>query len=161
MSKHTIAVASDPAGFSLKQAIVEHLSSRTDVNVLDFGMHSEDKPEAYFDLAAQVARAIQDGKAEKAILLCGTGQGMAIVANKHKGIYACLVTDVFSGERCKIINNANVITLGGWITAPFVAKEIIDGWLAMSFMQKMECKKDFLTNAFKQVQAIEERNFRS
>ena len=65
---------------------------------------------------------------------------MAIVANKHKGIYACVVDDVFSGERAKIVNNANVITMGGWITAPFVGKEIVDAWLSMQFTQKMEFK---------------------
>ena len=60
----------------------------------------------------------------------------------------------------KIVNNANVITLGGWITAPFAGKQIVDAWLAMSFTQKMEFKKDFLTNAFAQVQAIEEENLK-
>ena len=67
-----------------------------------------------------MAKAIQEGKADKGILICGTGQGMAIVANKHKGVYACVVDDLFSGERAKIVNNANVITMGGWITAPFL-----------------------------------------
>ncbi len=85
---------------------------------------------------------------------------MAIVANKHKGIYACVVDGVFSGERAKIINNANVITMGGWITAPFLATQIVDAWLSMEFTQKMEFKKDFLTNAFFQVQALEEKHFK-
>ena len=81
---------------------------------------------------------------------------MAIVANKYKGVYASVVDSVFSGERCKIINNANVITMGGWVTAPFLGLEIVDGWLSMAFTQKMEFKKDFLTNAFAQVQKLEE-----
>ncbi len=127
--------------------------------MLDLGIESEEKPAPYFEQAPKVARAIQEGRAEKGILICGTGQGMAIVANKHKGIYACVVSDIFSGERAKIINNANVITLGGWVTAPFLAAEIVDAWLAMSFVQKMEFKREFLTNAFRQVQALEERNF--
>lgn len=157
----TIAIASDLSGFPLKKAIVAHLASKEGVEVLDFGIESEEKPSPYFEQAPKVAAAIQEGRAEKGILICGTGQGMAIVANKHKGVYACVVSDIFSGERAKIINNANVITLGGWVTAPFVACEIVDAWLAMAFTQKMEFKREFLTNAFNQVKNIEEQTFRS
>jgi ribose 5-phosphate isomerase B len=139
--------------------LVEHLKE-SGYTVLDFGIENENAPQPYFIQAPKVAKAIQEGKAEKGILVCGTGQGMAIVANKHKGIYACVVDDIFSAERSKIVNNANVITLGGWITAPFAGKQIVDAWLAMSFTQKMEFKKDFLTNAFAQVQAIEEENLK-
>ena len=85
---------------------------------------------------------------------------MAIVANKHKGVYACVVDDIFSGERAKIVNNANVITMGGWITAPFLGTQIVESWLSMHFTQKMEFKRDFLENAFRQVQALEENNFK-
>lgn len=155
-----IAIASDLSGFPLKEEIVAHLKSRADIDVMDFGIPSADKPKPYFEQAPLVARAIQRGDAERGILICGTGQGMAIVANKHKGIYACVVDDIFSAERAKIINNANVITMGGWITAPFLGKEIVDAWLAMAFTQKMEFKKDFLTNAFNQVKALESENFR-
>ncbi len=156
-----LAIASDLSGFPLKKAIVEHLKEKhSAIEILDFGIESEETPKPYFEQAPKVAEAIQQGKAEKGILVCGTGQGMAIVANKHKGIYACPVADVFSGERSKIINNANVITLGGWVTAPFHGCEIVDGWLAMEFTEKMEFKKDFLTNAFEQVKAIEEKTFK-
>lgn len=155
----TIAIASDLSGFPLKKALTEHLKEQGHT-ILDFGIESEEKPQPYFIQAPKVAKAIQKGEAEQGILVCGTGQGMAIVANKHKGIYACVVNDIFSAERAKIVNNANVITLGGWITAPFVATEIVDAWLAMKFTQKMEFKTEFLTNAFNQVGAIEEENFK-
>ncbi len=155
----TIAIASDLSGFPLKKELAQHLKENG-YTVLDFGIESEDAPQPYFIQAPKVAKAIQEGKAEKGILVCGTGQGMAIVANKHKGIYACVVDDIFSAERSKIVNNANVITLGGWITAPFVGKQIVDAWLAVGFTQKMEFKKDFLTNAFAKVQAIEEENLK-
>jgi len=155
-----LAIASDLSGFPLKRAIVEHLKEIGDIDILDFGIDSTENPKPYFEQAPKVAQAIQKGDAVKGILICGTGQGMAIVANKHKGIYACVVDGVFSGERAKIINNANVITMGGWITAPFMATQIVDAWLSMEFTQKMEFKKDFLTNAFLQVQALEEKNFK-
>lgn len=155
-----LAIASDLSGFPLKRELVAHLRARGDVEVEDFGIESEDKPAPYFEQAPKVAKAVSEGRATHGILVCGTGQGMAIVANKHKGVYACVVSDVFSGERAKIINNANVITFGGWVTAPFHAKEIVDAWLAMAFTQKMEFKKDFLANAFGRVQEIERANFR-
>jgi len=160
MDKLTIAIASDLSGFNLKLAIVEHLMQKNDILVLDLGIPSEQEPKPYFEQAPKVAKAIQKGQAEKGILICGTGQGMAIVANKHKGIYACVVDDIFAAERSKIINNANVITMGGWITAPFLGIQIVDAWLSMQFTQKMEFKKDFLTNAFTQVQALEELHFK-
>lgn len=158
--KITLAIASDLSGFPLKKAIVAHLKEREDIEVIDFGIESEDAPKPYFEQAPKVAKAVQSGQAEKGILICGTGQGMAIVANKHKGVYACVVDGVFSGERAKIINNANVITMGGWITAPFLGTQIVDAWLSMAFTQKMEFKRDFLTNAFQQVQKLEEETFR-
>ena len=155
-----LAIASDLSGFPLKQEIIKHLQDRPNIEIIDFGIESEHKPKPYFEQAPKVAQAIQTGQAAKGILICGTGQGMAIVANKHKGVYACVADGVFAGERAKIVNNANVITLGGWITAPFLATQIVDAWLGMEFTQKMEFKKDFLTNAFNQVQALEQEMFK-
>lgn len=158
MEKMKLAIASDLSGFPLKKAVVQHLAENygDTIEVLDFGIESEDKPRPYFEQAPKVARSVQSGEAEKGILICGTGQGMAIVANKFKGVYAAVVDDVFAAERSKIINNANIITMGGWITAPFLGTQIVDAWLAMSFTQKMEFKKDFLTNAFREVQKLED-----
>jgi ribose 5-phosphate isomerase B len=161
MDKQRIALASDLSGFPLKQEIVKHLKeNHPEIEVQDFGIESPEAPKPYFEQAPKVARAIQAGKADRGILICGTGQGMAIVANKHKGVYACVVDDVFSGERAKIVNNANVITLGGWITAPFLGCQIVDAWLSMAFAQKMEFKKDFLTNAFNKVVEHESEVFK-
>lgn len=154
-----IAIASDLSGFPLKEEIAKHLKE-AGYELLDFGIESADKPQPYFVQAPKVAKAVQEGKADKGILVCGTGQGMAIVANKHKGIYACVVDSIFSAERSKIVNNANIITLGGWITAPFLGVQIVDAWLAMEFTQKMEPKKEFLTNAFNQVKELEKETFK-
>ncbi len=154
--KIKIALVSDLSGFPLKEAIAAHLKERGDMEVIDFGIEDTDHPKPYFEQAPKVAKAIQNGDADKGIMICGTGQGMAIVANKHKGVYACVVDSVFSAERSKIINDANVITMGGWITAPFLGIQIVDAWLSMSFTQKMEFKKDFLTNALNNVIKMEE-----
>jgi ribose 5-phosphate isomerase B len=158
MEKFKLAIASDLSGYPLKKAVVAHLKENyaDKIEVIDFGIASEDKPKPYFEQAPKVAKSVQSGEAEKGILICGTGQGMAITANKFKGIYAAVVDSVFSAERSKIINNANIITMGGWITAPFLGTQIVDAWLSMAFTQKMEFKKDFLTNAFKEVQMLED-----
>ena len=158
--KTNIAIASDLSGFPLKKELCTALAEREDIEIVDFGIPGEDQPRPYYEQAPKVAEAVQSGTADKGILICGTGQGMAIAANKYKGIYACVVDDLFSAERARIINNANIITMGGWITAPFAAKEIAAAWLSVSFTQKMELKKDFLTRAFHEVQNIEERNFK-
>ena len=158
--KITLAIASDLSGFPLKCAIIEFLAGRDDIEVIDFGIESADAPKPYSQQAPKVAKAIQSGKADRGILICGTGQGMAIVANKFKGIYACVADSIFSGERAKIINNANVITMGGWITAPFLGVQIVEAWLSVAFVQKMEFKRDFLTEQFQVVKGIEEENFK-
>ncbi len=155
-----IAIASDLSGFPLKTAVVEHLSEREDFEIIDLGIESKEHPRPYVEQAPKVAKAIQSGRADRGILICGTGQGMAIVANKYKGIYAVVADGIFSGERGKIINNANVLTMGGWITAPFLGIQIVDAWLSVGFTEKMEFKQEFLTNAFNQVKEIEEVNFK-
>jgi ribose 5-phosphate isomerase B len=157
--KITLAIASDLSGFPLRCAIVEYLQGRDDITVIDFGIESADAPRPYTQQAPKVAKAVQSGEADKGILICGTGQGMAIVANKFKGVYACVTDSIFSGERAKIINNANVITMGGWITAPFLGVQITEAWLSVAFTEKMEFKKDFLTDNFNLVKKIEEENF--
>ena len=160
MSQLRIAVGSDGVGFSLINEIKVYLSGRADTEIIDLGTQSEQQPEPYYAVARKVAHAIQSGKANRGILACGTGQGMAIVANKHKDIYACVVHDIFSGKRAKIINNANVITLGAWITAPYHAKEIVAAWLSMSFCQEMEHRKDVITDLYNNVKKIEDEMFR-
>ena len=154
----TIAIASDLSGFPLKQAIVAHLKEKyPKAPLIDLGIESEDQPRSYFEQAPKVAATIQENIATRGILICGTGQGMAIVANKHKGVYACVVDSIFAAERAKIVNNANVITLGGWITAPFLATQLVDAWLSVKFTEKMEFKSEFLTNAFNKVKELEEK----
>ena len=160
MNTIKIAIASDLSGFPLREAIVEHLKTMKEVEVIDFGIESVDAPLPYTTQAPKVAKAVQSNEVDRGILICGTGQGMAIVANKFKGVYAVVADTVFAGERGKIINNSNVLTMGGWITAPFLGIQIVDAWLKVAFTEKMEFKKDFLTKNFSIVKDIEEVNFR-
>ena len=156
-----LAIASDLSGFPLKDNISRHLfRNHKEIELLDFGIMSADQPEPFYKQAARVAHAIQRNEAQIGILVCGTGQGMAIAANKHKGIYACLVTDTISAERAKAINNANVVTMGCWVTAPGAAAEIVDAWLSAGFTEKMESKKAFIIEAFHKIREIENQQFK-
>ena len=160
-TKKRSAIASDKSGYPLKDAVVEYLRGRDDVEFLDFGLNGPDESEPYDGQAPKVAQAIQTGEADRGILICGTGQGMAIVANKHRGIYAIVADTVFAAERGKIVNNANVLTMGGWITAPFVGVQIVQAWLDIEFTQKMEDRAEWLKAAYGRVQKLESENFRS
>lgn len=155
-----LAIACDLSGFPLKNAIVDHYRENQFLNLIDHGIYDIEKPEPFTVQALKVVQSIQSGDTERGILVCGTGQGMAIMANKHKGIYACVADSIFSGERAKIINNANVLTLGGWITGTFLGVQIVAAWLAVKFTEKMEFKKEFLTDNFQFLQEIEEKNFK-
>lgn len=159
MKKQKIAVVSDKSGYPLKKAVAEYLQTRDDVEVIDFGLNGPDENEPYDGQAPKVARAIQSGEADLGVAICGTGQGMGIVANKFKGVYAVVADTIFAAERGKIINNANVLTMGGWITAPFVGVQIVKAWLDASFTVGMDNRAEWLKAAYGRVQAIEERNF--
>jgi ribose 5-phosphate isomerase B len=160
-SRKRIAVVSDRSGFPLKAAVVEYLAGRDDVEVIDFGLASAEENEPYDGQAPKVARAIQNGEADLGIAICGTGQGMGIVANKFKGVYAVVADTIFAAERGKIINNANVLTMGGWITAPFLGVQITKAWLDAEFTVGMDDRAEWLRAAYKRVQQVESESFGS
>lgn len=126
-----IAIGCDHGGFELKEHIIKHLAE-TGVEYKDYGTYSEDSVD-YPDCAKPVCKAIQDGTATAGILICGTGIGISMAANKHKGIRAALCGDVYSAKMTKMHNDANVICLGGRVTGRELAFMIIDTWLATEF----------------------------
>lgn len=153
-----IALAADASGFDLKEAVKAHLA-RAGRAVVDLtpDQHT-DVP--YYDAAALVATAIQRKQAERGILCCGTGMGVAIVANKFKGVYAGVVESEFAGEHCACINNTNVITLGGMVTAPPRAIRIVDAWLKTAFTAGYDEDAAFLQDALEKIRAIEAETMR-
>lgn len=156
-----LAIASDLSGFPLKKHVLNHLlENHKEHEILDFGIMSEENPQPFYEQAEKVAMIIQKGKADGGILICGTGQGMCIAANKYKGVYAGLVTDIISAERAKSINNANIITMGCWVTAPMTAVLIVDKWLSTGFTQGMEHKNEFIKEAFIKINEIEMNQFK-
>jgi len=154
-----IIIGADRSGRSLKDALVEYLVS-VGYEVKDVGMVSEEEFKAYYDVAPKVAQAIQDGDYEKGILCCGTGAGMNIIANKFKGVYAVVAEGSYTARMSSIINQANVLTMGGWVVAPQQAIDMVDRWLNTKFTETFEQKAEFLCNAFEQVKQIEEENFK-
>lgn len=147
-----ILVAADPYAVSLKNTVVAHLKE-TGFEVTDLSTsNGRDCP--YFDSAVAVGEAIQSGQAQRAILFCGTGMGMAIVANRFKGITAAVVESVYAAKMCRAINNANVLCLGQMIWGPDMAKTAVDVFLNTKFTEGLEGISDFLHDACKKVEAI-------
>lgn len=126
-----IAIGCDHGGYELKEHIKKHLDEKG-VEYKDYGTYNEESVD-YPDYAGKVCRAIQDNEAECGILICGTGIGISIAANKHKGIRAALCSDVYSAKMTKMHNNANVICLGGRVTGRELAFMIVDSWLETEF----------------------------
>lgn len=122
-----IVIGSDEAGFFLKGIIKDYLSNQG-YEVDDFGTYNKE-PTSYPDKACEVAEAVKTGKYERGILICGTGIGMCITANKVPGIRAALCNDTYSAERAKKSNDAQIITLGERVIGPELAKAIVRTWL--------------------------------
>lgn len=152
-----IAIGSDKSGFLLKEAVKADLISKGH-QIVDVGTQDMEHGVPYFEVAPKVAKLIQKNEYEKGILCCGTGMGMSIVANKYKGIYAAVVESVYAAKKSRAINNANILTMGGWVIAPDMGIEIVDAFLNTEFTQDLEeWRKTFLTNAEKKVKDLEEQ----
>jgi ribose 5-phosphate isomerase B len=126
-----VAVGCDEAACGLRDVIKEHLIKQG-YEVEDFGTF-DNKPVLYPNIAFAVAEAIVAGQAERGILFCGTGIGMAISANKVKGIRAAQAHDTFSAERASRSNNAQIVTLGARVIGPELAKMVVDRFLQSTF----------------------------
>jgi len=126
-----IAVGSDHAGFHMKQEIAAHLAS-LDIEVVDCGTHSTERVD-YPDFGAAVGRAVVSGEADGGVCVCGSGIGIAIAANKIRGVRAATVHDITSARLSKQHNDANVICVGERLTGPTVAIDVVDAWLGARF----------------------------
>ncbi len=126
-----IAVGSDHAGYELKNQLIEHLKNRG-YEVKDYGTYSEASCD-YPDYAKQVANAVAGGEAEQGLLVCGTGIGMSMVANKVKGIRAAVLSDEFSAEATRSHNDANILCLGARVVDYAKAEKLLDIFLDTPF----------------------------
>lgn len=126
-----IALGCDHGGFELKQEIMKHLEERK-IEYKDYGCHSTQSTD-YPIYAKKVAHAILDGECDLGILVCGTGIGISITANKIKGIRAAVCTDCFTAEATRLHNDANILALGGRVVGSGLALKIVDTFLDTPF----------------------------
>lgn len=127
-----IAIGNDHGGLDTKLMLKEHLQSYG-YEIIDFGSN-DDQIVRYPYYAGLVAKAVARGDVDGGILICSTGIGMSIVANKYKHVRAALCTSSFMAKMTRLHNDSNVLCLGGKITGPFEILEIVDTWLANEFM---------------------------
>ena len=126
-----IALGCDHAGFEMKDAVIAHLNERG-WDVIDVGTNSSDSCD-YPLFAHEVCKNIQDGNAELGILICGTGIGMSLVANKHRGIRAAACSDTFSARLTRVHNNANVLCFGTRVVGIGLALDLVDNFWDAEF----------------------------
>jgi len=126
-----IALASDHAGYDLKQDVINYLKNE-DVTIKDFGCYSRESVD-YADFAEKAVKQVVSGEFDRAILICGTGIGMSMVANKFKGIRATLCCDGYMAEMSRLHNDSNCLTFGGRVLTPDKAVRIVEKWLKTEY----------------------------
>lgn len=148
-----IAIGADHGGYPLKETVKEHLQKQG-YEVVDFGCHSADSVD-YPDFGLLVAESVARGEADRGILICGTGIGMSIAANKVPGIRAALCHDTFSAHSTREHNDANVLVMGARVLGPGLALDIVDIWLRAEFEGGRHARR------LEKIKAIEEKYSKS
>jgi RpiB/LacA/LacB family sugar-phosphate isomerase len=149
-----IAVSCDHAGYILKDTVIQAIVE-TGHEPLDLGPYTAERVD-FPDSAELVGKAILDGKADRGILICGSGIGVCIAANKMKGIYASVCHDVYSAHQGVEHDNMNILCLGGQIIGVQVAKELVSAYLGAEFMDHGNYQR-----RFGKIQKIEEKGIGS
>lgn len=130
MSK--ILIDADDAAFGLKKVVVDHLQSKG-IEVEDLNYNGIKADATYPEVGYNLAKKVQAEQIDRAILICGTGLGMAMIANKVEGVFAGVCHDVYSAERLRASNNAQVLTMGARVVGDELAKTIVDAWLEAEY----------------------------
>ena len=131
MSQLTVAIACDHAGFPIKSILKTELE-QSDHQVIDLGTHSQDSVD-YPDFGFALASALGENEADFGVLVCGSGIGISIAANRHPQVRAALVHDALGAKMCRLHNDANVICFGGRVIGEEVAKDCLDIFLRTDF----------------------------
>jgi ribose 5-phosphate isomerase B len=149
-----IALAADHAGFLLKASLAPWLDSQN-CEILDLGAYIYNAEDDYTDFAEDVAEALQNGQSQRGILICGSGVGASVAANKFKGVYAALCHDTYSAHQGVEHDNLNVLCLGGRIIGVELAKEIISAFLKASYLGSERFQR-----RLGKIREIEDHNFK-
>jgi len=134
-----IAIGSDHAGFGLKEEVLGLLKGRN-IDIVDCGTNSVESVD-YPDFGARVSELVSSGEVERGILICGTGLGMSMVANKYPKVRAALCNDLFSAKMSRMHNDANILVLGGRVIGKDLAAEIVKVWLSTPFEGERHLKR--------------------
>lgn len=124
-----VVIASDFSGFRLKEAVKAHIIA-LGYEVEDVGAQKEEDATLYFEASENLARVIREGRAERGIVICGTGAGVSMIANKFRGVYAVACESVYTAEKTSLINNANVLAMGGRVVSWDMGCEMAEKFLA-------------------------------
>jgi ribose 5-phosphate isomerase B len=127
-----IVIGADHAGYEMKQSVAEHLKNQGHT-VADVGTNDPGKPDDYPDFAALVAKQLQSGQADRGILICGSGVGASVAANKFKGIRAAVCHDHYSAHQGVEHDDMNVLVLGSRVIGPNAAIDLVEGYMAAKF----------------------------
>ena len=141
-----LAIASDHAGYALKKSIEKHLDE-IGVKYIDFGTDSTESCN-YPDFAHKLCVSMQSGECYRGILVCGTGVGMSMTANKHKGIRAACCSDTFSAKATRMHNDANVLCMGERVVGPGLANDLVDIFLSTEFEGGRHEKRVAMVNSY-------------
>ncbi|MCL2216918.1 MAG: RpiB/LacA/LacB family sugar-phosphate isomerase [Defluviitaleaceae bacterium] len=151
-----IIIGSDKSGFTLKEFIKSTLPE-LGFDVEDIGTTDVDLPRPFMTVAPIAAQMIQENKAHRAILICGTGMGMSQVANKFHGVFAACCESLYSARMCRAINNSNVLCLGGWVTGNEMGLEMAKAFLTTEHTEGLEeWRQEFLKKALVTVREIDD-----
>ncbi len=129
-----LAIGCDSAGAPLLKEVRAILQERG-IEFEDYGVDENDKASLYPDVARTVGERIRQGEADRGVLICGTGIGMSISANKVPGVRAALTHDTYSAERAQLSNNAQIITMGARVIGPHLARSIVETWLDNQYVE--------------------------
>ncbi len=150
-----ILIGSDKSGFVLKETIKEYLAAQG-LDVEDLGTTDIENPRRFCDVAPVVAQAVSSGQAERAILICGTGMGMAQVAGMYPGVFAAACESVYAARMCRAVNNSNILCMGAWIVGTEMALEMVKAFLATDHTEGLEeWRQAFLKQALCDVQSLD------
>lgn len=147
-----IALASDHAGYPLKQHLLEYLRKEGH-EVVDLGVDTADVPSDYPDVAETISLAVLEGRAERGLLLCGSGVGACIAANKFQGIYACVCHDTYSAHQGVEHDRMNIMCIGARVVGPAMAEE-----LANAFLKATPSEEERHVRRFGKLQRLEQRH---
>jgi ribose 5-phosphate isomerase B len=153
-----LVIGSDKGGYELKEAIKSFLKE-ANYEVTDVGTQDINNPIYFFETASNAAKAIQEGRADKGILVCGTGMGVSQVANKFSGILAAACESVYATKMCRIINDANILCMGGWVIGKNMGIEMTETFLNTEFTQGLSVERaEYLKNAKRLVLEVDSEN---